>query len=342
VTAFVLIGGLFVVSRFLSEPEVTATQEVLGRGAPHPGGEPHGTECDGSLGQDTEHPSDVADRRNDRENAAASVDSPSGVEESQSAAPTAGTEAASEAPSAPAEVAAAPAATSAHADARTIMQESQRRSEAKFYRYDGLLQSFDSKNKMPRGAGPSRPHQVERTNKSVLRFTAPPGQGRGAAHLAIGARLDQWMWTRHSNAIAASRCRIGPRGSSELTSASRISRARRRAVTTRISAREAIRHRELLEGSRRPKKSRASHYTHSIAWIRKDNYVMTRLDNYVDDEVVKRLTNSSIENIQGIWTARQLEIADLKRATRTRLTLQQVKYNDPMKDGDFTLEAIRR
>ena len=34
------------------------------------------------------------------------------------------------------------------ADARTIMEESQRRSEAKFYRYDGLLQSFDNKGKI--------------------------------------------------------------------------------------------------------------------------------------------------------------------------------------------------
>jgi hypothetical protein len=70
--------------------------------------------------------------------------------------------------------------------------------------------------------------------------------------------------------------------------------------------------------------------------------VLARLDNFVKDEVVKRLTNSTIENIQGIWTARQLEMADLHRGTRTRLTLQQVKYRVPMKEEDFTLEAIRR
>ena len=67
-----------------------------------------------------------------------------------------------------------------------------------------------------------------------------------------------------------------------------------------------------------------------------------RLDNFVDDEVVKRLTSSNLENIQGIWTARLLEMADLRRRTRTRLTLQQVSYNTPMKDQDFTLQGIRR
>jgi hypothetical protein len=91
-----------------------------------------------------------------------------------------------------------------------------------------------------------------------------------------------------------------------------------------------------------PKPSRASHYSRSIGWIRKDNYVMVRLDNFVDDDVVKRLTNSTLEDIQGIWTARLLEMADLKRGTRTKLTLQQVKYNATVNDTEFTLEAIRR
>ena len=89
-----------------------------------------------------------------------------------------------------------------------------------------------------------------------------------------------------------------------------------------------------------PKRSRSSHYTRSIAWVRKDNYVLMRLDHFVEDDVVKRLTNSTIENIQGLWTARQLEMADLRRGTRTRLTLQQVNYNAPMKERDFTLQAI--
>ena len=58
--------------------------------------------------------------------------------------------------------------------------------------------------------------------------------------------------------------------------------------------------------------------------------------------MVKRLTYSTLENIQGIWTARQLEMSDLHRGSRTRLTLQQVRYNVPTKDEDFTLQAIRR
>jgi hypothetical protein len=76
-------------------------------------------------------------------------------------------------------------------------------------------------------------------------------------------------------------------------------------------------------------------------WVRKDNQAATRVDNFVKDEVVRRLTYSNIENIQGIWTARQLEMTELRRGSRTRLTLQQVKYNVPLKDDYFTLQAIR-
>jgi hypothetical protein len=35
-------------------------------------------------------------------------------------------------------------------------------------------------------------------------------------------------------------------------------------------------------------------------------------------------------------------MADLRRGSRTRLTLDKLEYNVPLKDEDFTLEAIRR
>jgi hypothetical protein len=62
----------------------------------------------------------------------------------------------------------------------------------------------------------------------------------------------------------------------------------------------------------------------------------------VDDKVVRRLGYSNIENVQGIYTARVLEMADLRRGSRTRLTLDKLQYNLPLKDEDFTLPALRR
>ena len=57
---------------------------------------------------------------------------------------------------------------------------------------------------------------------------------------------------------------------------------------------------------------------------------------------MRRLSYSRISNIQGIWTAQELSMADLKRGSLTRLTLDKVEYNLSFKDEDFTLQAIRR
>jgi outer membrane lipoprotein-sorting protein len=91
-----------------------------------------------------------------------------------------------------------------------------------------------------------------------------------------------------------------------------------------------------------PRASKSSQYTRSIVWVRKDNYAFARFENYVKDQVVRRLNYSNFQNVQGIWTAKQLEMTDVRRGSRTRLTLDKLEYNVPLKDADFTLQAIRR
>ena len=77
-------------------------------------------------------------------------------------------------------------------------------------------------------------------------------------------------------------------------------------------------------------------------WIRQDNYAWARIENYQKAQVVRRLAYSDIQNVQGIWTARQMEMTDLGRNSRTRLTLDKLQYNLPLRDTDFTLQALRR
>ena len=91
-----------------------------------------------------------------------------------------------------------------------------------------------------------------------------------------------------------------------------------------------------------PKQSRSSQYTRSMTWIRKDNYAWARIDSYVKDDVVRRLEYAKIENIQGVWTARETKMTDLRRGSITRLMLDKVEYNLPLKDEDFSIQALRR
>jgi outer membrane lipoprotein-sorting protein len=91
-----------------------------------------------------------------------------------------------------------------------------------------------------------------------------------------------------------------------------------------------------------PKQAKSSQYTRAIVWIRKDNYSVVRVEDYIKDQAVRRLNYGDFVNIVGIWTARTLEMSDLRRGSRTRLTLDKLQYNVAMKDEDFTLQAIRR
>ena len=57
---------------------------------------------------------------------------------------------------------------------------------------------------------------------------------------------------------------------------------------------------------------------------------------------MRRLVQKDIQNIQGIWTARTQEMTDLRRKSRTVLRMEKLEYNIPLKDDDFTIQALRR
>jgi hypothetical protein len=91
-----------------------------------------------------------------------------------------------------------------------------------------------------------------------------------------------------------------------------------------------------------PKESKTSQYDRSVLWIRKDHYVWWQIENFNDGQLIRRAKYSDLENVQGIWTARTVEMADLKANSRTVLRLEKPEYNVPMKDEQFTLQALRR
>jgi outer membrane lipoprotein-sorting protein len=91
-----------------------------------------------------------------------------------------------------------------------------------------------------------------------------------------------------------------------------------------------------------PREAKSSQYTRSIVWISRNTYTLARIENFVGEELVRRLDYTNLEEVQGVWTARQLEMHDLRRGSRTRLTLQNLRYNVPMDAADFTLQALRR
>ena len=60
------------------------------------------------------------------------------------------------------------------------------------------------------------------------------------------------------------------------------------------------------------------------------------------DTMIRRIVYKDLQNVQGIWTARTLEMQDFTRNSRTILKMDSLDYNVPLRDDQFTLEALRR
>jgi hypothetical protein len=229
-------------------------------------------------------------------------------------------------------------------DARQIVEESQKRARANSQRYEGVLEVV-AHTKVSKKTWSSQRLGSFGNSKSVIRFSAP-AEVKGVALLVINhpdRASDQWMWTPA------------------------IGRERRVALQDRstrffgtdfsfedLEERDADQYDYKLTGEEpvdgvpcwrieaRPRPGKTSQYTLSRIWIRKDHYVAVKYENFAKDQLIRSLHLADIQQVQGIWTPRLLEITDIKRNSQTILRIEKLEYNVPMKDDDFTVQALRR
>jgi len=230
-------------------------------------------------------------------------------------------------------------------NAREIVAEAQRRTDAKSQRYEGLLQVFDAKGKVTDKRWTFERLGAHGASKAVLRFTAPP-EVKGVALLVVNhpdRASDQWMWTP---AIERDRrIALQDRSTRFFGTDFSFEDLEERDVDQyeyALAGGDAVDGAPCWKIQSLPKEAKSSQYTRSIVWIRKDDYAFARIENYTKDAVVRRLDYRDIHDVQGIWTAKTMEMADLRRGSRTRLSLEKLEYNVPLKEEDFTLQAIRR
>jgi outer membrane lipoprotein-sorting protein len=231
-------------------------------------------------------------------------------------------------------------------DARHIVETAQKRAAVSSQLYDGLLESRDASGR--------RTSEKRWTftrigsygrSKAVIRFTTPP-EVKGVALLIVNhpdRASDQWMWTP---AIERDR-RIALQDRSTRFFGTDFS-------FEDLEERDVDQYDYTLAGEETvdgvrcwkiqavPRKSKSSQYTQTFTWIRKNDYVLARIESMIKDRVVRQLRYADIHSVQGIWTAREMTMTDLRRGTSTRLTLENIQFNVPLKDEDFTLQALRR
>ena len=230
-------------------------------------------------------------------------------------------------------------------DALQIMEQAQKRAAAKSLHYEGTLQVLDAGSKTIAKSWELDRKGAAGARKMLLRFTAPVDI-KGVALLILnhaGRAPEEWLW------IPA------------------VGRARRIATQDRstrffgtgfsfedLEERDASLFDYKLEGDAvvdgaacwkiesRPKQTRDSQYTRSLLWIRKDNYVVTRTESYLGAVLSRQIVYSDFAKVDGIWTARSIEVFDAARNSRTALRLEKLRYDQPMDDGEFTVEALGR
>lgn len=230
-------------------------------------------------------------------------------------------------------------------NARQIVEEAQRRSRAASERYEGTLEVIDARGRVTVKRWIYHRLGSHGDSKAVIRFTAPP-EVKGVALLIINhpeRASDQWMWTPATQ--RERRIALQDRSTRFFGTDFSFEDLEERDVNQydyRMLGEETAEGALCWKIESRPKQTRVSQYTRSVLWIRKENYTFARIENFVRDDLVRRASYREVHNIQGIWTPRLIEMHDLRRNSRTLLKLEKLQYNLPMKDSDFTLQALRR
>jgi hypothetical protein len=229
-------------------------------------------------------------------------------------------------------------------DARAIVAEAQRRVESKSQRYEGLLQVLDGRGKVADKRWLFMRLGSHGRSKSVLRFVAPP-EVKGVALLIVNhpdRASDQWMWTpalQRERRIA-----LQDRSTRFFATDFSFEDLEERDVdqfSYRLLGEQTIDGAACWHIESTPSERKTSQYTKSHVWIRKDTYALAQIESYIKTDVVRRLKYSNFVQVQGIWTGRRMEMHDLRRNSRTVLSLEKLEYNVPLKDEDFTLQALR-
>lgn len=236
--------------------------------------------------------------------------------------------------------------TSLHAQtALEIAEKAQQRSRSQSERYEGTLQVIDAKRKVTEKRWVFDRIGSHGNSKTILRFTAP-AEVKGVALLIVNhpdRASDQWMWTPalERDRRVALQDRSGRFFGTDFS----FEDLEERDVSQfdyKIAGDDTLNGAACWKLESRAKQSKSSQYTSSILWIRKDNFVVVRIDNFHKDKLMRRIEYSNVENIQNIWTPKKLEVTDETRNSHTIMVIENLHYNLPMKDSDFTVEALRR
>src|SRR5438034_5794838 len=177
-------------------------------------------------------------------------------------------------------------------NARQIVEEAQKRTDARSQRYEGLLQVFDHNGRISDKRWTLERLGSHGQSRVVLRFTLP-AEVKGVALLVVNhpdRAPDQWMWTP---AIERDRrIALQDRSTRFFGTDFSFEDLEERDVNQYdygLIGDDAIDGAACWKIQSTPKEAKSSQYSKSIVWIRKDTYAFVRFENYIGAQIVRRL-----------------------------------------------------
>lgn len=234
-------------------------------------------------------------------------------------------------------------------DARALLKESEARHRTKTQQYAGDLTVVNKDGKVRKKGWKSYREGYAGDAKNLTRFTEPP-EVKGVGFLSLprpgGANPDQWLYLPSMKRER----RIAPqdRDSSFVGtdfSYEDMEEFDHEKYKVTLQGEEIVDGQACYVINAFPlEKGGRSVYEKRVIWLRKDILFPVRHDLYRKGmkEPGKRLVFSDIQKVDGHWVARKMEMADLKKGSRTTVLLKEIAFDRPQPAGRFTLQNLTR
>jgi len=89
------------------------------------------------------------------------------------------------------------------------------------------------------------------------------------------------------------------------------------------------------------KKSGTKTYDKNILYVRKNDYVIVKVDFFQKGKLFKYMENKDIKTIDGIVTPMKIIITMADQSGKTEMNVEKVIYNTDIEDSKFSKEALR-
>jgi hypothetical protein len=91
------------------------------------------------------------------------------------------------------------------------------------------------------------------------------------------------------------------------------------------------------------RKARSGDFPRVVSLVLKDSFVVAQADIFNRrDEKQKVYTVRRLQQIEGIWTAMDIEMTNALEKSRTDLTIESIDYNVGLKESDFSRRELER